>query len=412
MQLRNRYYLSDFAASANSSSSDNGKEKFVLRAGWIKPLWILPRAWCVTTSLQAKGVPRHKTAALVQLHLGRLAPFADCGVYACRSGDWVHLWFWENRRVRELCAENDLDFDSLQLAPESVCFPKRKEGAVVYQCKDGIEAQLWYQGVLIDSAWWPDRISAEEWDVWRPTSAAGTRSQLVSWPEKMPSYITPGEVSPVDKTARLAEPWGRNLLGVQWWHAIKAFRVDTLLVLAGGLMAGFTAYLSMQWWTLQSLQKETEEKIAALSVRVDPLNEARSKALLQQQWINKLVALRNQDGIQDLLKSLQPVLQQQEAVLREFEYLDGELRLTLVPINTELNIASLIQDIESLPKLSNIRLLPDSDVRVVRLSAKMQRVGKSSVDAKILGQVQKAVEPLKNDQPLSIYRSGKREKGE
>jgi hypothetical protein len=148
-----------------------------------------------------------------------------------------------------------------------------------------------------------------------------------------------------------------------------------------------------------------------LSVLVDPLNEARSKALLQQQWINKLVALRNQDGIQDLLKSLQPVLQQQEAVLREFEYLDGELRLTLVPINTELNIASLIQDIESLPKLSNIRLLPDSDVRVVRLSAKMQRVGKSSVDAKILGQVKKTVEPVKNDQPLSIYRSGKREKG-
>ncbi|MET3138887.1 hypothetical protein AAKU61_003260 [Undibacterium sp. GrIS 1.2] len=414
MQLRNRYYLSDFAESSSSSKNDAAREKPFMQSSWIKPLWIMPRAWCVTTSLKAKGVPSHKTAALVQLHLSRLVPFADCGVYACRSGDWVHLWFWENRHVREFCTKSGLDFASLQLVPESVCFPKRKDGAVVYQCKEGIEAQLWHQGILIDSAWWPDRITVKEWDEWRPTSAAGAgdRTQLVSWPEKMPAYVTPVEVLPVVDSARLAEPWGRNVLGAQWWHIVKDFRVDMLLVLAGGLLAGFAAYLFIQWWSLQALQKKIEEKIVTLSVRVDPLNDARNKAMLQQQWIDKLAALRNQDGIQDMLKSLQPVLQQQEAALREFEYLDGELRLMLVPINTELNIVSLIQDMESLPKLRNIRLLPDSDVKVVRISAKMQRFGKSSGDLLVLGQIQKPVEPLKADQSPSINRSGKREKGE
>ncbi|MET3119125.1 hypothetical protein AAKU64_003364 [Undibacterium sp. GrIS 1.8] len=414
MQLRNRYYLSDYAESVGLLKSERSGEKSAQKTGWIKPLWILPRAWCVMTSLQVKGVPRHKTSALVQLQLNRLAPFADCGVYACRSGDWVHLWFWENRLVRDFCAKTGLDFNSLQLAPESVCFPKFKDGAVLYECKEGIEAQLWHQDTLIDTAWWPDLISDQEWIEWRPTSAAatGVRSELLNWPEKMPARVISVEAKPIRDFARLAEPWGRNLLGTQWWHVIKDFRIDILLIATFGLLAGFAAYLSIQWWTLQTLKKITEEKISTLSVRVDPLNDARSKALSQQQWINKLAALRSQDGIQDMLKSLQPVLQQQEAALREFEYLDGELRLTLVPINTELNIASLIQDMESLPKLSNLRLLPDSDVRVVKVSAKMQRLGKPSGELRVLGQLQTPTEPVKADQSPSTYRSGKREKGE
>ncbi|MCU6434933.1 hypothetical protein LPB67_14240 [Undibacterium sp. Jales W-56] len=410
MQLRNRFYLSDIAG----AEGDSRIERLTASTGWIKPLWILPRAWCVTTSIQAKGVPHHKTAALVRLHLNRLAPFADCGVYACRSGDWVHLWFWENRRVRELCAKHGLDFATLQLAPESVCFPKRQEGTVLYQCQQGIEAQLWHNGLLIDSAWWPDRINADAWQAWRPTSAAGTgaRSQVASWSEMMPSYVTPVESIPPVEHARLSEPWGRNLLGVQWWHVLKDFRMDMLLAVAGGLLAGFAAYLTTQWWTLQSLQVETEKKIASLSIRVDPLNEMRSQALLRQQWVNKLVSLRNEDSIQELLKGLQSVLQQQEAALREFEYLDGEIRLMLVPVNTELNIASLTQDLEAVPKLSNLRLLPDSDARVMRISAKIQRFGKPTGELRVLGQLQKPADSAKVDQPSLINRSGKREKGE
>lgn len=427
MPLRNRYYLSDLPDDVDGAALEarNGNP------GWIKPLWILPRAWCVTTSLQVKGVPQHKTAALVNLHLGRLAPFADCGVYACRSGDWVHLWFWENQRVRAFCEKHGLDFAALHLAPESVCFPKQKEGAVLQQCLHGVEAQLWHQGLLLDSAWWPQMIDDASWQSWRPTAAAatGARAELASWPETLPPLVAKSDKGTHSVTS-LSEPWSRNLLGKKWWHAFKEIRSEKLSLLAACVLMVFVAYLGVQWWMLQAQQRSVEIKIEALSPLIEPLNVARGKALEAQQWVNKLANLRAQDDVREFLSSLKPVLQQQEAAIREFEYLDGEIRLMLVPINTELNLVALTQELEALPKLTNIRLLPDSDARITRISAKMLRLGKPD-EIKVLGQTQApdktvdsvgkpavnstinlTIKPAANLTGTQMDRSGKREKGE
>jgi hypothetical protein len=411
MPLRNRYYLSDLSVAtddANKHRFDDNQDN----SAWIRPLWILPRAWCVTTSLQAKGVPLHKTAAFVKLHLGRLAPFADSGVYACRSGDWVHLWFWENQKVREFCVKYKLDFSSLHLAPESVCFPKQKNAAVFHQCLYGVEAQLWHQGMLIDSAWWPAIIDEDTWQKWLPSAEAssGARAVIAAWPTSLPSLlpqVTPRDIS---SESNLSEPWAYNLLGKKWWHVLKEIRSDKLLLLALACFTLWAGYLGAQWWTVLERQRVMEMKIESLTARVEPLNIARAQALASQQWVNKLAALRSHDDIKELLSSLQSVLQEQEAALREFEYLDGEIRLTLVPVNTELNIVALTQDLEALPKFTNIRLLPDSDARITRYSAKLQRLGNPS-EIKVLG-VQQIRENSVKTSSTPFDRSGKREKGE
>lgn len=421
MQLRNRFYLSDIA-------EPKAKEiiaKQNARTAWFKPLWILPRSWCVTTSLPAKGVPSHKTQAFVQLHLHRLAPFADSGVYACRSGDWVHLWFWENRKVREICEKHGLDINHMQFAPESVCFPKRKDGAVLIQCQQGVEAQLWHQGLLVDSAWWPERVSNDEWQAWRPGSAAmtGALAQIASWPEQVPAHVQLSESSLKDPVYRLAEPWARNLLGVQWWHALKNFRGDVLAVIAVVILASYGAYLGAQWWSIDSQLTSTDQEIESLSAKVEPINTARSQAMALQQWTTKLAALRSRDEVRELLKNLRPLLQKEDAALREFEYQDGEVRLMLVPVNTELNIVGVTQDLESMKLLSNIRLLPDSDARLMKVSAKMapkivkpESIASETPQAKTMATpaAPKSTEQKKTEQMDSsvIPRSGRREKGE
>ena len=419
MQLRNRFYLSDIA----ETKAKEIIAKQNARTAWFKPLWILPRSWCVTTSLQAKGVPSHKTQAFVQLHLHRLAPFADSGVYACRSGDWVHLWFWENRKVREICEKHGLDINHMQFAPESVCFPKRKDGAVLIQCQQGVEAQLWHQGLLVDSAWWPERVSNDEWQAWRPGSAAmtGALAQIASWPEQVPAHVQLSESSLKDPVYRLAEPWARNLLGVQWWHALKNFRGDVLAVIAVVILASYGAYLGAQWWSIDSQLKSTDQEIESLSAKVEPINTARSQAMALQQWTTKLAALRSRDEVRELLKNLRPLLQKEDAALREFEYQDGEVRLMLVPVNTELNIVGVTQDLESMKLLSNIRLLPDSDARLMKVSAKMapkivkpESIASETLQAKTPPAAPESTEQKKTEQMDSsvIPRSGKREKGE
>lgn len=365
MFLRTLLYLSD--ATLHATTVD-------VRASRIKPLWVLPRAWCVTASIHAKGVPQHKTEALVRLHLNRLTSFVDSGVYACRAGEWVYLWFWENQRVRDFCQAHDLDFTSLLLAPESVCFPKCREGAVVYRCVEGIEAQLWHKGLLQDSAWWPEMVDAATWQKWRATSAASSVGSTLSaaWPETVPS--------PRAGQPGLSAPWASNLLGEKWWHHLNVFRTSFVYIAVAGFLLGLVGFWGAQWMTLQKMQGDTDKQIASLSARVDPVSAARDKSLQYLMWTNQIVRLTRQIDVMDVLRNLQPVLQLQDAALRDFEYTDGELRLVLVPVNSELNIATLTQKLEALPIFVNIRLLPDSDVRILHVSAKFREERKNEVD--------------------------------
>lgn len=365
MPLRNLYCLSDPAAVAGGQQRS--------RSGWMKPLWVLPRAWCVTTSLQAKGVPRHKTAAFVRLHLARLAPFVDSGVYACRTGDWVNLWFWENQRVRDFCEAHRLDFAALDLAPESVCLPKVSDGAVLYPCVEGVEAQLWHKGALLDSAWWPKQIDESDWQAWRPTAAAAGRGRAmpVAWPESLPPMAKSGAHLGQQTSAHLLKPWASNILGEKWWLGFKVMQSGLFFTLSGGVLLGFAGYLSAQWLYVQQELNRVDLEISALSSRVEPVLTARGKTQAYLQWTSQVAKLNQQAGIGETLQVLAPVLIQQEVALREFEYGDGEVRLTLVPVNSELNIETIIQQLEALPILSDIRLLPENDVRILRISAKI-----------------------------------------
>lgn len=370
MPLRNLFYLSEFALGTG------GKVKTQQRilANWLKPLWVLPRAWCVTETLQAKGVPRHKTAAFVRLHLARLSPFVDGGVYACRVGDLVHLWFWENQRVRDFCLTHQLDFTTINLAPESVCLPKLRDGAVLHRCIEGVEAQLWYKGMLQDSAWWPKLIKNEDWQAWLPSATAlgSGRTMPVAWPEDLPQMD--GGLRQ-RTSANLQKPWAANLLGEKWWRGIKEMRSGLFFKLSGGIFLGLAGYWFAQWWYLQHALHQVDHEIATLSIRVDPIFAARSKALAYLQWTSKTATLHQKTALNETLRILTPVLLQQEVALRELEYGDGELRLILVPVNSELNITAIIQQFEAIPNLANIRLLPESDTRTLRISAKIKPLG-------------------------------------
>ena len=367
MLLSSLSYLSD----SSPGSSDGPLASL---GGMRKQVRVLPRSWCAATSIRAKGIPRHNTSAFAKLHLNRLAPFADSGVFACRTGDVVHFWFWENQRVRELCQQHNLDFETIELAPESVCFPKLKEGAVLYRCKEGVEAQLWHKGQLVDSAWWPDTVDASTWANWRPSALAAlaSRDAPVVWPESLPPIgLAASNVARAGTTV-LKKPWASNLLRTQWWQGLKQIRLGIVVLIASALLAGYTGYLTAKWLTLGQMQSAIDKKIALLSPRVDPLQAKRSTALEYLQWTLQVAKLDNQAGIRKVLESLQPTLLQQEAAIREFEYTDGEIRLMLVPANTELNMTTIIQQFETLPGLYNVQLLPNSDTHAMRISARIR----------------------------------------
>ena len=406
MLLRDLLYLSDAPAAARQPRP---------RPSRLKPIWVIPRAWCATTVLQAKGVPRHKTAAFVRLNLSRLAPFVDCGVYACRTGDWVHLWFWENRRVRDFCDRHDIDFPTILLAPESVCRPKGRDGVLMQQCIEGIEAQLWQKGLLLETAWWPQAIDTQTWQAWRlaAKSTGSNRIAADSWPDALPNMagLTAGHALPAH--AGLSAPWAGNLLVDQWQNYLRQLRPAMFLLLATGLVLGLAGFWSVKWLVMQHEQGRIANQIEALSKRVEPLNKARTQALDDLQWTTQLFKLRGENSVIDVLNNLQPVLERQEALLREFEYVDGELRLLLVPLNSEINMAAVIQQLEAQPGLSNVRLLPDSDMRVLRVSAKMR--GGVAASPMVVLSKPSGVHPDAVAAPLAPplgQNEGKRERGE
>lgn len=349
---------------------------------------MVPRAWCATASLPAKGVPRHQSAGLVRLHLARLAPFADCGVYACRSGGWIHLWFWENQRVRQFCHSNGIEHEGIALVPESVCLPKGRDGVVLHQCAEGVEAHLWEGGALLETAWWPQPLDAGGWQAWRlaACAAAPSRSATADWPSALPSAMArmasgvrrlphlphqlPTRLDD-EPAVTLGKPWAANLLGGEWWRGLRLDPV-ALLAVAAALAVGMGGYWSAKLLALQREQAQLAGEGGVLSAQVDPLTQARGKALEDLRWTTAVSRLAGTERIGPTLDGLQDALAQQDAALRELEYIDGELRLLLVPLGGELNIVAVVQQLEAQPTLRNIRLLPESDARMMRVAAKIK----------------------------------------
>lgn len=241
-----------------------GPEPQVLHAGGaLGPVqWVVPRAQCHYRRFDFDGLPPRQRAGAAAVAVRRLDPAPGARHHVAWVGTTAHAWVWPQ-------PDPAMAGEEAQWIPESRLRPAAAgDGARLVAMLEGVEGQVWRDGQLKASHWWPQVPDAGAWQ--RFLRAAG--------------LAPAGEgVPPALALAFSREPWGDRPAGLPGSPAA----LERLAWVAGiGLVAlglGWQLAAQAEW---RFSQARLEQRLEALRAQATPLLEARERAdaaLLQLQ---------------------------------------------------------------------------------------------------------------------------------
>ncbi len=303
---------------------------------------------------ELQTVPKPQRIQALELQIRQWTPFAKTGWYLLWEQDDALVWAWDADRVDAAIADGKLKRNSATVVPETLLHPGREQGICLVACMEGVEGQVWSeQRSLISSRWWPGPPDAGEWLNFQRD--AGTL------PEHQ-SNVVPGP-----RPLRWEEkPWARSsTLGrsAMYGAGLEARVLPAL---------GLCLFAASMWYgahlvKLQSAIGDQGSELETLNRQAGPIVEARGQAL---EALSRIKALQATDPYPDQLSLLAMVaesLPKDGAYLREWEFLNGKLKLLLASPN-KLVSSDAIKLFQSFGVFKNVQASPTSDQATLALS--------------------------------------------
>lgn len=227
---------------------------------------VVPRAACTHFRLALPALAAGERAAALELAVRRVAPMPEPRYAALWQGGAAQVWVLDERTAAEAAETERLLAESALLPP-----PAEPEGARLLAVAGGVEGQVWREGGLIASRFWPQTPDADAWA--RFLRAAG---------------LPLAEVPPLQTLARQAEPWGQPARRGRWAAAQleAAFWRGSAVLL--GLLLGWPLLAGSLWAGAAALQEHRLNELRAASA---PLIAAREQAERAQARLDALARL-------------------------------------------------------------------------------------------------------------------------
>lgn len=235
------------------------------------------------------------------------------------------LWTWP---VSENTAEGGKQ--PTRSIPETLARQPMQSGRRLVQCLEGIEGQVWDNGALIASRWWPEVPGQGQWLTFLRSAR-----------------LKPDEVSlalpPVSEV-----PWRANL---PFFHsavdALQTFASPARLLMATGLIFGaIFIYSSAQYirytQTLHSLQAQ----IALRKETVSDVLAQRNKAIHNLRAVNKMADIGVPTALLAGLAAVLEKVQGKDMRIIRFSLSDNQLQVR-VKGQPDLDGAAMVKSLES-----------------------------------------------------------------
>lgn len=253
-------------------------------------------------------------------------PFDDCEHAADVHGDTAWLYAWD-RAAFEARLAGDTGIRVSRVLPETLLFPRPAGDAVrLLRCVDGYAGEVWRDGVLTATRWWPGKPDDEAWSLFRRD--AGDAVAL----EPVPLAI---ERDPTGSPA----PWSSvRLLGQETGEMGSSAWLASLLVVC---LAGPAAWLTRDHWAVQRDLQALEAELNELQGRSTSPIQARQEALTALAAVDAVEAWLDAPDPTALLAELARRLPADGSTVRSFEINEGRVRLALSPAAGTLRVAYL-----------------------------------------------------------------------
>ncbi|NJM34746.1 MAG: hypothetical protein HC850_08585 [Rhodomicrobium sp.] len=140
-------------------------------------VYVLSRALCAYTRVRLAS-PSRKARAAARLQAAYKQTFRDVRTRLADTGaddEHVGVWSWSG----DFAIDTGETLAELRVLPESICRKGLTEGARLVRCIDGVEGEVWRDGALAASRWWPSEPPARDWLLFLRAAKADIDDQAV-----------------------------------------------------------------------------------------------------------------------------------------------------------------------------------------------------------------------------------------
>jgi hypothetical protein len=299
----------------------------------------------------AADIPENKRNAVLRVQVRRWAPFPQVKYVAQWSANKASVYAWNDEEVKRTIAEAGLSERRCIVYPETFIRAPQQNGVRLIAAIEGFEGQVWQQGFLAFSRWWPKTPSQLEWDMF--LRSAG-----------LPLDQYGGRVPDISPSEFLEGPWLKKdgHLGAAW----SALDEPRYAAAAALLIAGPFIYFTAEYATLAVAKVGVENQVETLSVETQGLRKLRAEAIANLDEIEDYLSLEVYPNHYETMVVGVSLLQNLNIKIAEWTYDVGTLSMTLRSQN-ELDPTHLITTFEKSGAFTNVsasRLAQDGFVRV------------------------------------------------
>ncbi len=296
-------------------------------------------------------IPENKKKAVLRVQVRRWAPFPNVKYVAQWAGNRVSVYAWDDDAIKKTIAEAGLNERRCIICPETFMRSPLQNGPRLIAAIEGFEAQVWQDGFLAFSRWWPHKPSQTEWDMFLRSAA-------------LPLEQFGGQVPEPSAPEFLETPWaGREGSLGATWSLLEDPRYAAALAT---LVAAPFIYIGVEYATLAVAKTRIESSREALSVQTQGVRKLRSEAIANLDEIEDYLSLEVYPSQFEILSTALGLLQNLNVKIPEWTYDVGTLSFTL---RAEKNIDAtfLITAFEKSGAFTNVtatRVGQDGQVRM------------------------------------------------
>ena len=301
------------------------------------------------------GVPANKREPALRLRLAQWSPYRDADHCVIWNGERATVWCWDGARIRERVGPAGRSRWRAILIPETLLVEPGSEGARLVACIDGLEGQLWRQGELLSSRWWPKQPTPDEWATFLRDAG---------------QTVEDGKVPAVRRPSQLDRPWAspRSVTA-----AASSQRALEWIVYAGlsGVLLLASLGLALQYARLYLADSSVKGQLQASHGRASTLLQARNAALADASRIRDLIALGGYPDQLRLMAATAEALPEDGTYVSQWLFEQGRLTVTFGATNRDLAGSQIIANLQGLPYFTDIRAVPGNDARTLQLTMRV-----------------------------------------
>lgn len=309
--------------------------------GLLKPWLVLSRARLHFARVPLLNVPAQRRAAAIRLQLMQLSPWANTGFAFRFTRDTACVWYWDEEALATDLIGVGARSDSAIAVPE--CEMRAldpEDGILLIRCLDGVEGQVWHNGELHASMWWPQTPDAAAWN----------------------AFVLDAGIEPATNPPPLrAVQWRpRPSEGLSFQRGSAATATDgrsIALRLAAALLGAYAIWLAIAQARIELALRAAAQSRSEIEARLGPVIDLRRQADRDTSAAARLLALRAPVTQAELLLALSEVAGAGKPLtVREWEFRDDRLRIVLSGEGERYDRAAALSALARVPWLRDISL--------------------------------------------------------